>query len=152
MSDELRIAWAAGFFDGEGTVTIQRRKASNGGAYIMQMAVFQKHPGPVFRFLEIAGCGSVHATGKNRATGAQWQWRASGRQAQAVLERLMPHLVAKLDQAQIAVAFQGRRLVSRADRQNKSLVEEHYSRDEVDRLNIKALKHIPFTDTHYLQQ
>ncbi len=145
ISDELKVAWAAGFFDGEGTVTIQRRRYNaRPGSYVMQMAACQKHPEALVRLHEICGCGSLHVHKKKPETSSLWLWRASGNYALGVLKRFLPHLIVKRDQAEIAIAFQERRMVSHFDRHNPSLMSAQREVDEMARVQIKALKHLPF--------
>lgn len=95
------IAWAAGFFDGEGT----SYSARNGGgkyrrykAYLRLQAV-QKHRGPLDRLHEALGCvGTVR-----RQNERMFIWNATGRPAEAAASLLRPYLtdikIAQLDAA-----------------------------------------------------
>jgi hypothetical protein len=157
MDVELQIAWAAGFFDGdEGCVMIQRRKGrtgARGGAYVMGISVSQKIPDPLYLVMELLGCGSVHQTKHRWKYGCEmWFWRASGNFACGALKRLLPYLVVKRSQAEIAIAFQERRIHVHKDKFNREIVARQVAADEIDRLRLKVLKHGPEPPVSMTQQ
>lgn len=83
--DRESLAWAAGFFDGEGTICAQRReKVGNGSAFMnITIAVSQagKHaPAILERFRSIVGVGNVYQIhGKCRQAHHKigYSWRTS---------------------------------------------------------------------------
>lgn len=77
-STETELAWAAGFFDGEGWTTVS-------GRYV-QIGVTQVEQQPLERFLKAVGWGSIS---RSRRTAA---WRVSGEGAYRVIEALWPYL------------------------------------------------------------
>jgi hypothetical protein len=82
---ETEIAWAAGFFDGEGT-TSHRPKHST------RIQISQKEPGLLHRFADAVGSGSVRGPYRN-GTGHVWQYRVSNRRdVAAVIALLWPYL------------------------------------------------------------
>lgn len=118
------LIWFAGFFDGEGCVSIQRRKIDGGGWHLSLLVPNTAHR--VIRGLPALFGGSVFHI---KCLPHQWQpqmrWRVSGRQAGLVLHALLPYLRVKHRQAEVAVEFQermdkssnnGHRPVSEADR------------------------------------
>lgn len=147
IASDLLVAWAAGFFDGEGCVMVQRRKGrsgSRGGCYVMQISASQKHPEPLYRLLEVFRCGAVHQTKRRESYGCDmWVWKASGNFANEVLKRMLPYLVVKREQAEVAIVFQDRRIRVRADKFDKAIVARQVVSDESDRVLLKALKRQP---------
>lgn len=100
------IAYAAGFFDGEGNIVIASNKA--GGAagrylvYNMRIGVSQNDPAPLFWLRERWG-GSVR---KSSARGHMWQQFSRG--AFAFLINVEPYLQVKRERALIAIDYQSR--------------------------------------------
>lgn len=96
--DDLEVAWAAGFFDGEGWTGLDRRPA---GAYL-RVAISQKDRRPLVRFAQALGLGSVPT---KPAKNGMYHWRAAGPTARAALELLLPRLSEpKREQAEAALA------------------------------------------------
>ena len=82
------IAWAAGFFDGEGTSWIANKTAAleGKGTPILALSIPQKDIRPLKRFAAVAGCGNIgYTSGVPR-------WRVSGRKAENVKDILWPYL------------------------------------------------------------
>src|SRR6187455_1804263 len=97
------IAWAAGFFDGEGCVSITQHSRKT--TYYMNVSAAQKFPEALNRFCEIVGAGSVSHYKRLEAHGCDmWSRHVAGRPARGVLELLLPHLVVKRTQAEVAIA------------------------------------------------
>lgn len=89
---ETELAWAAGFFDGEGYVG-----TSKSGRYLnIRCAIGQSYsPETLYRFLSAVGVGKVVGPFKraNREHGDYWIWRCSGtNQSKAVFDKLLPFL------------------------------------------------------------
>ena len=100
-----QIAWAAGFFDGEGCVFIQ---AARNGKYIHQgllVVVTSTTPAPLRRLYELFG-GSVSKPyiGRSGARPAR-RWLVTGRLALAALKSMLPYLTVKRLQAKIALRY-----------------------------------------------
>ena len=113
-------AWAAGFLDGEGSVSIIRHKPRCGViktgkragkvrrdpmTYQLIVSAVQINPDPIDRLVSLfAGVKSrVHRTG---GKGDYWRWRISSNQALAALELMLPFFVGKTDVVRLAVGFQ----------------------------------------------
>ena len=69
---ELELAWAAGFYDGEGGVHMNRaihksrhNKAGTHQYIYPNMGVTQKDPRPLYRFIEAVGLGKVQRKHSN---------------------------------------------------------------------------------------
>ncbi len=135
-----KIIWAAGFFDGEGWVG-----SRNSNRYInkkgvlriyrcIQIAVSQVNPDPIKIFHEMFGSGyrTKWLNGNNRT---QFEWRATANDAIRVLKILLPYLVVKREEAEIAIKFH--ELVwrkSKITRTTEQLLEEESLLKELSRL------------------
>jgi hypothetical protein len=106
--NKIELAWAAGFFDGEGHVSCRPTRNSRSRAYRMYVQISQTDPEPLLRFkAAVHGVGVTH--GPFMPKGPQWSpvwtYRANRfEQAQAVLAMLWPFLSGpKRRAAQIAL-------------------------------------------------
>lgn len=102
MTDDLLLAYLAGFFDGEGCVHIGRTSVSPKGItyYRMTVSVAQVDPSPLHLFARRFG-GNV-----TRGSRGAWVWQRVGWQAARVLEALLPFLRQKGEQARLALIYQ----------------------------------------------
>lgn len=85
--NDLELAWAAGFFEGEGSVGVNRL----GGVAQPRLRLFigQKNDRwPVDRFAAAVGLGNVNGPDKRGV----YQWSVSGAKAHQAMELLLPHL------------------------------------------------------------
>jgi hypothetical protein len=87
MVEETEIAWAAGFFDGEGS------SFAVGPGKRLQMKVNQVDPRPLLRFQAAVG-GDVRGPYKkpNPNSNDYWNWQPSLRKAHEVYALLRPYL------------------------------------------------------------
>jgi hypothetical protein len=104
MTHDQLVIWAAGFFDGEGSIAIRRVKRSSGFIYHLRIHVSQKGVEPLQRFEHIFGGIVLNTLGSKRAR----SWEAQGPGAARALEKMLPYLTVKKEQAVIALAFQSR--------------------------------------------
>jgi hypothetical protein len=90
MATREELAWAAGFFDGEGCVGAYAGPPSKGGVRrrYLRVSVAQKQRPLLDKYLGIFGCGAVYED-KRRPMHA---YQASGRAAFDVVNRLWPWL------------------------------------------------------------
>lgn len=112
MASEAMIAWAAGFFDGEGSITACRDN-KNGRRISVQMSVAQsgpidRPPLSLIRFHEtIGGVGKIYPRPFDDRLGKKpmWYWRASNvDDVRRVVSTLVPYLIEKIDQVAEAMA------------------------------------------------
>lgn len=101
---ELELAWAAGFFDGEGTVTVHRGGRAGGSRYLMaavkQSADGRGAPATLERLQAAVGLGRVGGPYSDSPTRrgfspnrrAYFMWYARGHEAEIAIERLWPEL------------------------------------------------------------
>jgi hypothetical protein len=85
----LNIAWAAGLFEGEGSISIDKRN----DVPALHMSMTDKDV--VERFAEIVGVGSITHRPYEPPLKEQWAWQASGTNAVNVLNELLPWLGAR---------------------------------------------------------
>ncbi len=97
------LAYLAGFFDGEGCVTVGRGKSP--GVMSLFIKVGQVNPAPLERFRQRFG-GAIHPLSRYGNQRQAYQWTLSTKKAQAALEQLLPYLQVKQDEARMAIALQ----------------------------------------------
>ena len=114
MSKSHQLAWAAGFIDGDGFITIQNRKTKHKdkvytGTYL-RVGACQACLPPLEKLQSLFG-GSIRPKnsgpnphGYNRKP--QWVWALSTQEAGSALEQLVPYLVNKKEVALLAMEFQ----------------------------------------------
>mgnify|MGYP001597965492 CR=1 FL=1 len=103
MTREEEIAWAAGFFDGEGSVGVQRDRC--GCARYLSLQIGQRDPRPLQRFQALFGgnlCGPYTNRSRSGFAG-DYRLAYSGSSADRVAEELEPALCQpKLEQILLA--------------------------------------------------
>jgi len=105
----IELAWAAGFFDGEGYVgsmSLRVRPAKGRARAVLTMEISQVDERPLQRFAAAVGCGSI--TLRTSRLGPrqrpQFRWRAAHGAAERALCALWPYLSEpKREQALCAV-------------------------------------------------
>jgi hypothetical protein len=103
-----QIAWAAGFFDGEGCITAKSTYTSSRGRKrvlvgSLVVTVVQRVVDPLYIFREMFG-GAVRLN-KNRTGNPVWAIEYYGTDAMNILEALRPYLVVKREQAELALTM-----------------------------------------------
>jgi len=109
LSQLLDLAWAAGFFDGEGCATIARVKPGGrnvNGCYAMRLQVSQVNPDPLVRMRELFG-GSIGAKPPNNPRQSPGHvWWLCGPAAADALRCMLPFLRLKGRVAALCIKFQ----------------------------------------------
>ena len=116
MTDTLKVlnsptalAWAAGFIDGEGCIQAPvRLRERNRRGYGLSLYVGQVDPRPLHRLADTFG-GLVYP--KSRQSGERRQmfmWRVTGLTAADALSALLPYLLVKREQAELALQLRER--------------------------------------------
>lgn len=103
MEREQLLAWAAGFFDGEGSVGLFRAR-QGGKVMTLRVRVGQKTREPLERFVLLWGGSIWHRRANERQT-EFYEWHKSSRPGYEVLLEMEPYLVVKLPQVQVARDF-----------------------------------------------
>lgn len=94
----VEVAWAAGFFDGEGSITFLRKRNRRGeldGRKDLRISLMQCDPRPLERFASAVSVGRVrgpHHRTRGRAERPYWCWDASGNRAAHVYGLIEPFL------------------------------------------------------------
>jgi hypothetical protein len=100
------VGYAAGFFDGEGSINIKNPARKTG--YRLVVAAAQTAIEPLEWLKERWG-GSVRIRRKRSRRRPAWEWSATSSLALRFLEHVYPLLIVKKDQAAIAIDFQSRK-------------------------------------------
>jgi hypothetical protein len=98
-SREIDLAWAAGIFDGEGTIVAQRGQRRH---YSLAIRVGMTHEATISHLADIFGVGTI-STVQQKGKRRVWAWSAGCKKAGEVLEMMMPYLVTKREQAKYAM-------------------------------------------------
>lgn len=99
---EKVISYLAGFFDGEGCISVMIRKTRKSGSYV-QIKVGGCVIEPMSLFKEVFG-GEVFTAKRKTASGKDVHYyRATVNQTRVILEVLLPYLLVKRDQAKKAL-------------------------------------------------
>lgn len=112
-SKQSILAYAAGLIDGEGCICIYRKKIRNGKYagilknYHLQVIVTQKD-GKIIDWLLGNFGGSVYLHWKGTNTGYSHEWVLNYQKAAKFLKQILPFLIHKKTQAEIAIRFQER--------------------------------------------
>lgn len=106
----MDIRYAAGLFDGEGMVRIGRwaKPDSTHVRYQIRVTIGMSHR-PVIESLHKQFGGSLHNNRhdlRNPKNRIQFNWIASSQAAVKFLRKVLPHLVVKREEAEIAIALQ----------------------------------------------
>lgn len=111
MTDELFLAWAAGFFDGEGCVMVEMSKGEgclHGYRTCLHTTVTQTSLPCLQLFLERFG-GSIITSENRTPNGRRWavqhRWVARNETALAFLQAVEPFVVVKKEQVQAALKY-----------------------------------------------
>lgn len=88
------IAWAAGFFEGEGNVYVPPANQGRGLRLTVAQSSDDGPPATLLRFRAVVGVGSITPLGPSHLSVKQrWAWRVQRRsEAENVLRLLAPYL------------------------------------------------------------
>ena len=106
---DTHLGWAAGLFDGEGTIgvirqaAVSKRTGLRTASHYIQIAVFGIHEPSLKRFKEIVGEGRIYLVTPKKGN-TYFAWHASTAMAVRVLTQLQPFIFTKA--AQVALAME----------------------------------------------
>jgi hypothetical protein len=114
MSAATELAWAAGFFDGEGSTTTGKHVNARGiTKFYIRMTMEQAGDNPdppqvLTRFRAAVKGGTIHGPYQSSRTAfvrrPMWGWRASGSEVYRILNLLLPYMgEVKIQQANRAI-------------------------------------------------
>lgn len=123
MADTSQIAYAAGFFDGEGWVGF----GGSGKSKLwraLKIEIAQKDPRPLRAFQDAVGGRGIISL-QERTNKHHYRWRArSGVEAAEVLELLLPYLIGKRDVAELGLEYQKTKNRKRFPKNGRALTAE----------------------------
>ncbi len=103
--DETDLAWAAGFIDGEGCISISRDDPPGGSTrHELRLRAVNTDERPIKRLLSIFGFGSVHTSIESGKRPLHF-WHCSCNNAAKALVGIMRFLVSKKEQAECGLDF-----------------------------------------------
>ena len=103
MTREQLIVWAAGFFDGEGSVGLSR--SHTGGKVVhLRIRAGQRIREPLERLVMLWG-GTIRLRAPRDGYGQFYEWALSNRGSALALADMEPFLIVKLSQARLAREF-----------------------------------------------
>ena len=111
MTDDLFLAWAAGFFDGEGCVIIEiskEKRCRHGFRTALHVHVTQTSIPCLEKFLSRFGgrlTTSEHTTPNGRRWAVQYRWGAKNEEAASFLRLIYPYTVVKKSQIEVALKY-----------------------------------------------
>lgn len=110
MENNSEIAWAAGFIDGEGTICIQRRtREKRNREYAVALTAENTDPAALLLLMKLFG-GYVYQRSIRRkhhfGKRPIFSWKAHRGNIGSVLKALLPYLILKKPQAELALAFE----------------------------------------------
>jgi hypothetical protein len=103
-----KIAWAAGFFDGEGSISISRQGTKKADLFYLRCEVTNTHRGSLEIFQNLFG-GQIYERALRNNRKRLYIWRGVGPVGAQMLEDLLPYLVVKKERAVLAISFQADR-------------------------------------------
>lgn len=130
---EIDVAWAAGFFDGEGYIGISRGYSRNkrwGPYHHMSISASQRIREPLDRLVSIFDGTVCKATTRDL-----YLWTCTTRCAARALTAMLPYLSVKAPQARVALSFQARR-------KSGGTAKADGVQDNKDRVELARLKRV----------
>lgn len=109
---ESKLGWFAGLFDGEGSVCIEKNRASQAAGrprdyYYLRCSVELTDLGALLLLAETFGGRPHPRKGSRLSRKPLYAWAISGVRARAFLTTILPHLVIKQREAEAALAWDG---------------------------------------------
>ena len=131
---ELEKAYLAGFFDGDGCVSIGTRKGKDAAtvSHYLQVIFAQADYDFLTRWRDKLDAGSIHEDKSRKNLPVRqrmWHWRLHDRLAEGLLRMMVPYLDIKQVQAEIALRFMGTKKRGgscRPTSQGVLQIREHY--------------------------
>lgn len=107
--DSVKVAYLAGFFDGEGNIRIAKN-SKNAKGYYLRISATQVNPAPLRAFIAAFG-GHLYERPARRGRDGHtrqpiWDWIVAGPGAAHALTVLHPFLIVKREAAEIGLRFQ----------------------------------------------
>ena len=104
---EAEKAYLAGFFDGEGCISIGKYQGKNNRTPVYQLMVVVSQKEDLSELCRLAGVGSV-VVNNHRHGWVYYSWRMSPHDGAEFLATILPYLRNKAQEAEIAIEYQSR--------------------------------------------
>ena len=144
MSIAHELAWAAGFFDGEGYVNIQRRhqkyKDKSYRGHYLRVGINHVAPEPLYEMQRLFG-GSLEKQDTKTVIGnrkPRHRWVTSSNSAKEALIKMLPYMKNKNKVAVLGIDFQNKvigDLTKRPRITEENLELREWYKSEISRLN-----------------
>lgn len=113
MTREQKIIYLAGFIDGEGSIFITTRKPriekENNYQYSVQhylyLVVVNTNPKPIKLLKEVFGGRIYSLRGTSCGWRPTWRWETVCKKAESIIRELLPYLIVKKEEAELALEF-----------------------------------------------
>jgi len=139
-NEKLDLNYLAGFFDGDGSISIKRQnhpQSTRGVCYTLQVAVTNTNKEIVEHFKKVWKAGHIQTkTPLKQTHKTAYVWRVTGRTAKMVLEPLLPFLRVRKEQAVLALEFQTYKNYSQSESNFEKQLE---IRNKIHLLNVGHL-------------
>lgn len=106
--NEIDLAYMAGFFDGEGCITINKMKPKGNGNrnYVYRIyCLMVSNDKAILTWMQQIVGGSISTTQKVGYR-PNWRWCITDNKALAFLKQICPYLQIKKQEAELAIAYQ----------------------------------------------
>lgn len=137
MSRTHKLSWAAGFFDGEGYVVIQKRSHPKYTGYYLRIGINHVAIEPLLEMQRLFG-GTIQKQDSSTVVGnrkPRHRWVTSTGNAGETLKQMLPYMHNKTKVAGLALDFQatmGLRAVKTSD---ETQAQREWFKSEITRLN-----------------
>lgn len=106
LNREQQVIWAAGFVDGEGSIFLTKfRRKDKPVQYRLCLGVGQVDVRPLLRLKELWGGTIVFSASRGKGRADSYMWQLWGARAVTACTELLPYLMVKNAQAQLAVEY-----------------------------------------------
>jgi hypothetical protein len=130
VNREIKLAWAAGFIDGEGCISIYHQRG-----YYLVLTVSQKSKKPLLELQKIFGGKLYNVRNKK-----YWMWTLWGENAVPALVEMLPFLVLKKEQAKLAIKFQTAKPEPIAGNQRAKITPQRLASEKEMYVQMRELK------------
>lgn len=137
--DEKLIAYVAGFFDGEGCVSVWS-KGGKKGSYTFGVIIVNTNPIPLGICKDIFG-GSIYKETRGGPRRPLWIWRCSYNKAIKFINAILPYSIIKKPELEVALEY-AKTLKGNNNRQGIS-ISVRRKRERIKK-ELKELKRQPY--------
>ena len=133
LKGKAKLAYTAGILDGEGTVFLERRVTRKGDYrnYVLTVVISNTNEW-LIKWLEFNYGGNVSSYQQKHPNRLlSWRWRIQATKAMEFLRLVLPYLILKRPQAEIAIQFQ-------LNRSHRHRTDEEKAVDEAQKLLISS--------------